>query len=221
MSVGESAPQAGTDAYAVSLPDPSVEALPAGSSLLIEGPALVGKRDVALDVLAGEDPAIAVTADDSATRLLDAFGERGGDRDRLWVVDCSGSSGKSGLENTDRVEYVSAPDDLTGIGIGVAKATRRIGVDATGGLRMGLLSLSTVLQYAGSERLFNFLHVMTGRIAAGDYLGVGTFDPTAHGNETVNVVRSQFDGVLQLQEDDDGRRARLRGLGGSREWIDF
>lgn len=218
MSLGDSAVPAQVGAYEVSVPDDAVDSVPAGSSILVEGAAMSDKESLALELLSGDSPAIVVTPDTAAKRLRRAYESVGGDPDRLWIVDCSGSSGQSRLQSDDHVEYVSAPDDLTGVGIGIAKATRRIGSDADDGLRMGLLSLSTMLQYTGQERLFNFLHVVTGRISAGDYLGVGTFDPTSHSAETVNVVRSQFDGLLELRDTESGQEAKLRGLGGSRTW---
>lgn len=198
-----------------------VDSLPAGTNLLLSGPVMTGKGELALDVLrtgaAGGESAVVVSPDRSAERIVDGFGET----ERLWVVDCSGSSGTS-FEDSDRVTYVSSPGDLTGIGIGIAKATRRIGPEVRNGLRLSVLSVSTLLQYVDQERVFNFLHVLTGRVSAGSYLGVYAIDPTAHEQATVNVITSQFDGALDVREGDDGRECRLRGFPDvDREWLPF
>lgn len=87
------------------------------------------------------------------------------------------------------------------------------------GLRLGVLSASTLLQYSETDRVFNFLHVLTGRIAAGNYFGVSALDPTAHDDQTVTVITSQFDAVLDVREAQAGRECRVRGLRGiDREW---
>lgn len=222
---GEQAPAAAVDAYDVAgaIPHDGVETLPAGTSLLVSGPAMTGKTDVVLDLLsvgtrAGQH-AVAVSPDRSAKKVLDGFA---GDDSRLWLIDCSGSSGRSSIENSDHVSFVSSPGDLTGIGIGVAKATRAIGPEVRNGIRMSVLSVSTLLQYADADRVFNFLHVLTGRIAAGDYLGAFTIDPSAHEDPTVNVITSQFDAVLDVRETEGGRECRMRGLDGvDRDWRSF
>lgn len=221
MTTGDKAVTTGVSTYEVDdvLPHEDLEQLPAGASILISGPAMVGKAELALDLLAvGTDQgqhALAVTPDDRAEWVTDAFES---DVERLWIVDCTGTSGGS-FGDTDRVKYVNSPGDLTGIGMGVAKCIRAIGVDVRGGLRLSVLSVSTLLQYANRDRVFNFLHVLTGRVSAADYLGVFTLDSAAHDEQTVNVVTSQFDAVVEIREDTEGREFRVRGLAGvDRGW---
>jgi KaiC/GvpD/RAD55 family RecA-like ATPase len=220
----EQAPAASVEEYDVAgaIPHDGVETLPAGTSLLVSGPAMTGKTEAVLDLLAvgtrAGQHAVAVSPDRSAEKVLSRFA---GDDARLWLVDCSGS-GRSSLDDSDHVSFVSSPGDLTGIGIGVAKATRAIGPEVHSGLRMSVLSVSTLLQYSEADRVFNFLHVLTGRVAAGDYLGVFTIDPSAHDDPTVNVITSQFDAVLDVRETDDGRECRMRGVGDvDRDWRSF
>lgn len=194
--------------------------VPRGTNLLISGGAMSGKTDLALAAIrrgveAGQH-AIVVTPDAGAERIRSAVGSP----DRLQVVDCTGTSGS--FEGTGDVEFVSSPGDLTGIGIGLTKCTQRIGADAVRGVRIGVLSLSTILRYAGLDSVFNFVHVLTGRIEAAGYLGVFTLAPSGHDVETVETIRAQFDGVVELRDAEDGRReARTLGFGGSREWAPF
>jgi len=211
------APGAEVDAYDVGgvVPVEGFDALEPGTSLLVCGPAMVSKQQLVLELLArgvevGQH-AVVVTPDTSAGRLRSSFDRVTGTTDRLWIVDCSASGGGS-FDDTRQVKQVSSPGDLTGIGIGIAKCTRGIGQEVDDGLRLSLLSVSTLLQYASVDRVFNFLHVLTGRVAAGDYLGIATLDPTTHDRTTVNTVRSQFDGVIELRETGDDREVRVKGV---------
>ena len=134
-----------------------------------------------------------------------------GGLDRLRVVDCTGATAKGTFDDTDDVKYVASPGDLTGIGMGIVKCTRDMG-ESVDGLRLGVLSLSTLLRYSDPDRVFNFLHTVTGRVSAADYLGIATLDPGAHDPQDVNTLSSQFDVVVELREaDDDGREARVVG----------
>ncbi|SDM06428.1 RecA-superfamily ATPase, KaiC/GvpD/RAD55 family [Halogranum gelatinilyticum] len=195
------------------VPVDGFDAVSAGTNVLVSGPPQSGKTRLALRLLArgtatGEQ-AIAVTADVDGTRLRQRFEAVDGDPSRLHVVDCSGASGKESFDDAEGVRYVSSPADLTGIGLGVVKCTRQIVADADAdddGVRLSTLSLSTMLRYTEMNRLFGFLHVLTGRVSAAGYLGVSTVDPTAHSDEERNTLRSLYDVVVELRETDDGSR---------------
>jgi len=77
---------------------------------------------------------------------------------------------------------------------------------------MGVLSLSTMLRLTDADRVFNFLHVLTGRISAAGYLGVFALDPTVHDERTVNTIKAQFDGAIRLRQDSDGAGIETVGL---------
>lgn len=186
--------------------------IPPGTNLLLVGQPMLGKRDLALDLVASGsrdgEHAVLVTTDRSATKLLRAYGTRPG-RGDAYAVDCSGQSGGA----TDRiVETVSSPSDLTGVGMGILKATRAIGEGATHGLRVATITVSTLLQYTGRERVFHFLHTLTGRFSQAGYLGVFTLDPSAHGQRAVSSIQAQFDSTVEVREGDGGRQIRVRGL---------
>lgn len=209
--------------YSVSsLPDDRIDEIPAGSNLLVAGPSMMGKEDLALNTLAGrgqDRPIVIVTSDKNAEQLLSDLETLDGtvDLENVYVIDCSGSTGQGSLEETANVKYVNSPSDLTGIGIGIAKSTSAVGDAARDGLGFGMLSLSTLLQYASVERVFNFAHVMTGRIAAAGYLGVWTLNTSSHDEQTINTIRGQFDYVAELREAESGAR-EMRILGGEEDW---
>jgi hypothetical protein len=205
-----------TEAYDLDdvLPAEGLAAVDPGTNVLISGGRMLGKDRLALELLAAgaDDQAIAVTPDTAGSRLRDEFASVAGRVDPLRVVDCTGASGSGSFDDTDEVKYVPSPGDLTGIGMGVVKCTRDMGESVDDGLRLAVLSLSTLLRYSDPDRVFNFLHTVTGRVSAADYLGVATLDPDAHDPQDVNTLSSQFDVVVELREADGvGREARVVG----------
>ncbi|QLD86084.1 hypothetical protein HWV23_10210 [Natronomonas halophila] len=217
------------DSYHVGdvVPVSGFDTVSAGTNVLISGPPMLGKRRLALELLAVGTPdehAIAITPDTDGDRLRSTYeGLPDGDPDRLHVVDCTGATGKGSMDDTEAIKYVGSPGDLTGIGMGIVKCTRDIGREVEAGLRLSVLSLSTILQYADSQRMFNFLHTITGRVSAANYLGIATLDPTTQNTQEVNTLTSLFDAVVELREADDGtREMRVVGLPDApRTWVSF
>ncbi|MXR41003.1 recombinase RecA [Halobaculum sp. WSA2] len=179
-----------------------------GSNVLLTGPALSGKRDLALDVLAegtrrGEG-AIMVTTKDSADRLLKQFAKREPYEGRpVAVVDTvSRQQGVNEVRDSDRIKYTSSPVDMTGIGIKLSSFLEAFYKDR--GIRQNRVmvhSLSTLLMYSDLQTVFRFLHVFTGRIQSVDGLGLYCIDSTAHDDQTMNTLKQLFDGIIETTED--------------------
>jgi hypothetical protein len=187
-----------------------VGSVPAGTNIIVLGSSITGADDCLWDVLeyglTDGQPGIVVTTSGIPADRTDSG---------LFVVDCSGTA-QGGPVDASRTQHIGSPSDLTGIGIGWVKCARAIGREAAGGLRVGLLSISTLLQYVDSDRVFNFLHVLTGRISAAGYLGVFVLDPDSHDDEIVNQIKGQFQGVVTLDETEEGVAAELTGLASRR-----
>lgn len=201
-----------TETYSLgdTVPVPGFDSVPPGTNVLIAGSSMLGKQRLALGLLAAGTPvehAIVVSPDTDAKRLHRAYENvPGGDLARLHVVDCTGTGGSQSQASATDVKYVSSPGDLTGIGVGIVKATRDVGDHVDEGLRLALLSLSTVTRYTDAQRAFNFLHTVTGRVSAADYLGVATIDPDTHSPQELSTITSLFDAVVEL----DGERRVVR-----------
>ena len=179
-----------------------------GTSLLVSGPPLTGKRALSLDVLAegtrrGE-AAIVVTTKDGADRVLDDYRERVDIENRpVAVIDCvTRQQGVGEVRDDDRVKYTSSPVDMTGIGIKLSETLESFyqehDVDDT---RVMVHSLSTLLMYSDLQTVFRFLHVFTGRIQSVDGLGLFCIDSTAHDDQTMNTLKQLFDGIVTTEED--------------------
>ena len=200
------------------LPDAEIEP---GTNLLIAGPPLTGKRQLAFDILASGadrgDGSIIVTTKDSAEKVLTSFADSispDADPD-LGVVDCvTKQRGIGSVEDDPRVKYASSPVDMTGIGINLSEFLQDFyeerGVTEN---RVLLYSVSTLLMYSDLQTVFRFLHVFTGRIQSADAMGVYIIDSTSHDAQTMNTLKQLFDASLELENADDGDEPRIRTAG--------
>ncbi|MFB6163403.1 MAG: RAD55 family ATPase [Halococcoides sp.] len=186
-----------------------------GSSLLVAGPAMTGKDDLVYDILAdgsrrGEG-AVIVSTGARAESVVDRYRDRVGDDDiGLGVVDCVSDSEES-VEGVI-THSVNSPGDLTGIGIGITKALDGLQEREIDRGRLALTSLSTILTYTDRKKVFKFCHVLSSRLEAADYLGLFTIDTGAHEDQTIQVIKQAFDGMIEIREQNGRREARVRGL---------
>lgn len=230
MQSGRSAgPPAGSDDAAGS----PLGAIPPGTTLLVSGPPLVGKYDLVLDVLGrghsvGEASVVVSTRGDERT-VVDDY-ERitpGFDRSKVGVVECVSDRDADGTERTAeglRVRRAGSPADLTGIGIGASELVQEFDRAGAGGVRLGMDSLATTFVYTDFERVCRFLHVLSGRIVQARGVGLFVVDPSTLSDAQYDQLKTLFDGVIELREDETGpdRELRVRGVPGvDREWHEY
>lgn len=191
-----------------------------GSSLLISGPAMSGKEQLLWELLAdgaraGQGTAV-VTTGGRAGDVIDDLKSRApaADPHTLCAIDCRADSDREERERDDGayVHRIAAPSNLTGIGIGITKCfdwLHDVGVDSG---RVGLDNLSTMVTYADRQTVFKFCHVLSSRLDSAGFLGLFTIDSSAHDDQTLQVIKQPFDGLVELRERDGIREARVRGL---------
>ncbi|MDH5020776.1 RAD55 family ATPase [Halobacterium rubrum] len=196
-----------------------------GTNLLVEGPPMSGKRDLGFQILAdgvqNGEGAIVVTTKDGADRVVTDFADAAGVADAtVGVVDCvTKQQGMGDRRESDLVRYASSPNDLTGIGIELSELLRALYEQRNVTRNRILLhSLSTLLMYSDLQTVFRFMHVFTGRVQSADALGVFVVDSTAHDEQTVSTLKQLFDGVISVEEHDEGFRTRLLGVGDDDAW---
>ncbi len=191
-----------------------VAAIRPGTSLLLTGPS-DRSEELVYDLLAcGHDNgehAVFITTDAGAAAVVEALEARTGNFDPglLGIVD---TTDPVDVGAAVPVERLGSSGDLTGISLGTAKLVRRM--DGGGPVRLGLVSISTLLMYVDLRTAFRFLHVFTSRVAGGEWLGLFTLDPAMHDDQTLGTLRALFDGELALGESaDDGEGVTVRGSG--------
>lgn len=191
-----------------------------GTSILVSGPAMTGTADLVWDVLASGarqgEGAISVTTNDRADETIEALLARAPDADprRLSAIDSRGgsNSGADETEDGSYVYHVGDPSDLTGMGIGITQSFERFedyGVDQT---RLGLSSLSTLLTYTDTQTVFKFCHVLASRVDTAGYVSTFAIDSSAHDEQTLQIVKQPFDGMIEVRERDGTREARVLGV---------
>ena len=196
-----------------------VDSLPAGV-FLCTGPPMVGKRALLLRLLAhgidSGEGCVVVSTDRTAAEIDDDLA--GFRRDPsatvpLGYVDGSGNAedGVAGVPT----EMAGSPTDLTGIGMGLSRQLERMATAGeVDGIRVGLLSLSTMLLYSDPERVLRYLHVFGQRTKEAGALALVLAHSESLDTEVAGQIRSFADGAIELREDEDGHRLRIKGLDG-------
>lgn len=199
------------------VPREVVSELGPGTNLLITGPPMAGKRELALELLTGGngsgDGTVLVMTSESAAVVIEDLDRYypGLDWTRIGVVDCSGSD--NGTITDVATRSVTSPRDLTGISTAAARLLQQLSDGGVSQVRHGLVSVSTLLEYLDHDTVFKFLYIYLQRIVDTDGLGVFTIDDTAHDPRVIDTLASGFDGVIELHgADTDLRGMRIRGL---------
>jgi hypothetical protein len=69
-----------------------------------------------------------------------------------------------------------------------------------------------MLTYTDKKTVFKFCHVLSSRLDAAEYVGLFTIDSGAHDEQTIQVIKQAFDGLVEIREGEEGRQARVLGL---------
>ncbi|WP_266076694.1 RAD55 family ATPase [Haladaptatus caseinilyticus] len=195
-----------------------------GTNLLISGPSMTGKRNLALDILAhggtGGEGAIIVATKDGGKQMLTEYKSRI-DRSRtpIGVVDCVSKQQGMNPRGIDGIEFASSPVDMTGIGIKLSELLQEFYDAGVRTNRIAFDSLSTLLMYSNVQTVFRFLHVFTGRIQSAEAFGLFIIDSTAHDDQTMSTLRQLFDGEIEVREADGNEsEIRIKGVGSTAGW---
>jgi len=202
-----------------------------GTSVLIAGPAMTGKRELLYELLAddgGPDRGTAVvTTRKRAATIREEYREHHPDLpdERTFLIDCVSRQHGQGRSDDGRTRYVSNPGDLTEIGIRLTGFMQRLHEDPeVTGAGIGLHTLSTTLMYADLSRVFQFVHVLTGRVESSGFVGAFVLDTPTAGNAEA-ILSGAFDAKLEVREaDDDAGTRQVRGRGtdvAPRTWTPF
>jgi hypothetical protein len=195
-----------------------------GTTLLVTGASLDGTRDIAMRLLGCQDSEglLLLSTDMRGTDAIEQFEAAGCQyaTSRMAVVDCMQDSVD---DDTRNIHAVTAPSDLTGIGIvfsGLYEDLYGAGIER---VRTGLCTLDPLLMYTEKvQPLYRFLHTMTGRIRTANGLGVSVMDPEAQEETTVRTLSQPFDAEIEVREREDGQQQlRARGLDDQPDgWLD-
>jgi hypothetical protein len=100
------------------------------------------------------------------------------------------------------VTQISSPENLTRLGVRVTECLEEL-TENVGDRQVVVCfdSVTAMLQYVELDQAFRFLHVVTDRFADADAMAHFHVDPGAHDDETLETLRSLFDGVWAFEDE--------------------
>jgi KaiC/GvpD/RAD55 family RecA-like ATPase len=99
--------------------------------------------------------------------------------------------------SSERVHYVSAPDDLDGI----VEATRQFLEETDGKRRISLDSVTEMTYYADEERALETVEKLLDLLAEYDAVGLFHLSEEVHDEADVEAFKQLFDGTIYLDAD--------------------
>lgn len=153
-----------------------------------------------------------VTLTGTADECLNRWRSRLGPNSNLGVV-CVSPSTRSAATNERSaipggyVRGISSPEDLTGLAIAISGFLTDW--EDAEGTQLCFDSITPLLNYGETQRIFRFLHVLISRLQKADVAAHFHMDPTAHDETTVRSITSLFDWTADIgdQSPSDGVRA--------------
>lgn len=168
----------------------SIGGVPAGTNVLVAGPRAKGGRDVALALTVpeegSEETALLVSADEPGEELFQRYEEIEVDVDpaRVGVVDCSAETSSNRF--LGRHGEIDGPGDLGKISAEISTLYETLVERGPAGVRMGLFSVSSLLEHAEHREVTRFVHTFTGRVLATEDLGVVYVDTSRSDDDVVD-----------------------------------
>lgn len=178
------------------------------SNVMLLAPSLGGHgNDVCLDLLTRSAPdrtnVLGITYTESPGEFVSRWSDGVGDPPaRGGIVTVGEADASVGSENWT-VRGVENPGDLTGIGIELSELLSSMATAAGDDEAVAVCfnNLTSLLQYADLQRVFRFLHVVTGRVKTIGGVGHYHIDPDAHDKQTMATLKGLFDAVIEVGED--------------------
>jgi hypothetical protein len=188
------------------------ESFPDDGTVLLLAPSVGGaERDACTGLLGHHDAANARTVHvlymESAIERYRLVESRLPDHPVESAVVAVGAGGVVGRRGPEppaehyHVQRLTDPADLTGLGMTLSDVLGEWA--AAGDVTLCFDSLSILMQYADTERVFRFLHVLTNRLTE---LGASAhfhLDPAAHDERTVAQLAQAFDSRVSVGDDGD------------------
>ena len=120
------------------------------------------------------------------------------DEERATILDTLSVERGYTRRQSDRVRYVSAPDDLEGI----VEETEAFLASHDGKLRVSFDSLTELIYYADEARSLEAVGDILELLDEYDAVGMFHLAQGVHDDDTVGQFRELFDGVVELGEDE-------------------
>jgi len=167
--------------------------------LLLASPTEIAESGLCLDMLSTERPydqhVLSIAYNRRPATLVEHWLDHTDELPASMAIVCPESRGTTDSELPDGVyETHVAAGDLTGISIAVSRYLDRWDDDRP--VTACMDSLTAMLQYTDTERVFRFLHTITGRFVAAGASAHVHLDPATQDDQTVATLSTLFDSVV-------------------------
>ena len=173
---------------------------------------------------------IALTTELDSASLLDYFSTCGGNinTSHIAFIDCSGHAKG---EDEGQVRFVQSPSDLTGMDIKFTSLVEQImkGNFADDPnhmfptpIRYCLLSITTLLLFRPLDTVYQFLHVISGKLKKFGSIGIFVLNAESFDPKTVSVLTQLMTIVIEVRSGENGNELTIKGgMGLSMPWKPF
>ena len=184
--------------YALAV-DGAPASVPAGTGVLLLHPSTGETDRIDTDFLREDTDRFLVVSTRTTAREVDQKLEYYDvDGSKAEILDTLSVERGYSRRSSDRVHYVSAPDDLDGI----LTQARRFLEENDGRLRVSLDSITELAYYADDpEAVMDTVEQLLALIDDHGAVGLFHLSTEVHDDEEVAAYRALFDGVVELHED--------------------
>ena len=174
------------------------DSIPGGAGLLLLHPSIGETDRVDTDFLRTDtDHFLVVSTRTTAREVEQKLEYYDVDESRSVVLDALSVDRGYSRRRSDRVHYVSAPDDLDGI----VDLTREFLADHDGKRRVSVDSLTEMAYYADIDSVYDATEKLLALLVEYDAVGLFHLSREVHDAETIARFRDRFDGVVELDPD--------------------
>jgi hypothetical protein len=189
--------------YALAI-DGAPETIPGGTGVLLLHPSTGETDRIDTDFLNTDtDRFLVISTRTTAREVRQKLEYYDVDEAKADILDALSVERGYSRRSSDRVHYVSSPDDVDGI----VEKTARFLENSDGKRRISLDSVTELIYYADEERAFEAVESMLELLAEHDAVGLFHLSTEVHDPALIDEYRRLFEGTVIELGTDDGVRA--------------
>ncbi|MEF8757383.1 MAG: hypothetical protein V5A33_04005 [Halobacteriales archaeon] len=184
--------------YSLDIRGTAERTIPGGTAILLLHPSTGETDRIDTDFLKTDtDRFLVVSTRTTAREVLQKLDYYDVNEERAVILDTLSIERGYSRRSTDRIHYVSAPDDLDG----VVDRTAEFLESTEGKRRVSFDSVTELAYYAGDTRTVEAVERLLDLLDEHDAVGLFHLSPEVHEDHLVDRYRDLFDGVVELDED--------------------
>ncbi|WP_178915663.1 hypothetical protein [Natronomonas gomsonensis] len=174
------------------------ESIPGGTGVLLIHPSTGETDRIDTDFLKTDtDRLLVISTRTTAREVQQKLEYYGVDEKSADILDTLSVERGYSRRSSDRVHYVSSPDDLAGI----VETTREFLAENEGKRRVSLDSITEMAYYADEERALEAVEEILELLEEHDAVGLFHLSEEVHDDADVAAFKELFDGIVYLDED--------------------